>query len=160
MKITIIKETVNDYKKTALLIGVKTCDYKCCIEQNIDNSICHNYNLDNEEEVDLSTQSLISRVLKNKLINAVIFGGKEPMLDKYFNDMLDVIECLRDKSEIDIVIYTGYYKHEISEKIEKLKKFNNIIVKFGRFKLNGKKRFDNVLGIELNNEEQYAEKIS
>ena len=45
----------------------------------------------------------------------------------------------------DIIVYTGYDKEEIPEHLMTLKKFKNIIVKFGRFIPNKKKHFDKVL---------------
>lgn len=60
----------------------------------------------------------------------------------------------------DIVIYTGYYKEEIEEYIDELKMFPNLIVKFGRYIPNHEKHFDEVLGIYLASDNQYAERIS
>lgn len=41
-----------------------------------------------------------------------------------------------------------------------LKKYKNIIVKFGRYIPNQKKHFDPVLGVELASDNQHAEKLS
>ena len=49
---------------------------------------------------------------------------------------------------------------EIKEYIDKLKAFPNIIVKFGRYIPNHEKHFDEVLGIYLASDNQYAERIS
>ena len=58
------------------------------------------------------------------------------------------------------MIYTGYYKEEIIYKINWLKNYDNIVVKFGRFIPGHKKHYDNVLGIELASDNQHAEVIS
>ena len=50
--------------------------------------------------------------------------------------------------------------NEIQEKVEKLKQFRNIIVKFGRYRPGQKPHMDEVLGVELANDEQYAKRIS
>jgi hypothetical protein len=63
-------------------------------------------------------------------------------------------------SEDDIVIYTGYNKEEILDKIEWLKLYGPIIVKYGRFIPNQQPHHDEVLGIKLASDNQFAERIS
>ena len=60
----------------------------------------------------------------------------------------------------DIVVYTGYDKEEIPEHLMTLKKYKNIIVKFGRYVPGQQAHFDEVLGVELASDNQYAEKLS
>ena len=57
------------------------------------------------------------------------------------------------------MIYTGYLKDEILEKIDQLRKFKNIIIKFGRYIPDSEKTFDETLGVHLPSDNQYAEKI-
>ena len=72
----------------------------------------------------------------------------------------------------DIVIYTGYNENEeiFTEKcfevfnrhmnlIEHLSRYKNIIIKFGRFIPNRPHKFDEVLGVELASDNQYAKFI-
>ena len=59
------------------------------------------------------------------------------------------IKIFREKSNDDIVIYTGYYPNEIKDKIKKISKLKNIIVKFGRFIPDKPHQFDELLGVEL-----------
>ena len=77
-----------------------------------------------------------------------------------FDELLALIKLFRKYTNDDIVIYTGYYPTEISEKILELQKRSNIIVKFGRFKPNANHIYDKILGIELSSDNQWAEKIS
>jgi ABC-type glycerol-3-phosphate transport system substrate-binding protein len=78
-----------------------------------------------------------------------------------FEDLLDLIKYFREHDcHDDVVIYTGYYENEIQDRLDILKHYDNIIVKFGRFKPNQESHFDEVLGINLANIEQYATKIS
>ena len=78
-----------------------------------------------------------------------------------FEDLYNLILCVRNKGcNDDIVIYTGFYKNEIFNKIDQLKQFKNIIVKFGRFIPNQKSHYDPVLGVNLASDNQYAERIS
>jgi len=57
------------------------------------------------------------------------------------------------------VIYTGYYKEEIEEYIDELKMFPNLIVKFGRYIHKRATRHDEVLGVTLASDNQYAERV-
>ena len=62
-----------------------------------------------------------------------------------FVELLECIEAFREKTNDDIIVYTGYYKEEITEHLMTLKKYKNIIVKFGRFIPNQKTHYDKVL---------------
>ena len=60
----------------------------------------------------------------------------------------------------DVVIYTGYYPDEIKDALDVLKGFKNIIIKFGRYIPNRQSRYDEILGVTLASDNQYAERIS
>ena len=75
-----------------------------------------------------------------------------------FDDMRSFIGKLRwDYGCFDpVVIYTGFYPDEISNYLMILSKFAGIIVKFGRYIPNQKEHYDELLGVSLANNEQYA----
>ena len=77
-----------------------------------------------------------------------------------FDELYEFIKYMRYAYKYDVVIYTGYNQSEITWKIAKLKKFKNIIVKFGRYKPNRPSRFDNLIGVYLASPNQYAKIIS
>ena len=78
-----------------------------------------------------------------------------------FKEVFNLINYFRIAGCIDdFVIYTGYYPHELEEEIKKIKRFDNIIIKYGRFIPNSLLRYDRVLGVNLSSENQYAEKVS
>ena len=78
-----------------------------------------------------------------------------------FNEILSLLKYFRENNcWDDFVIYTGYYKEEIEKEIEQLKKYPNVILKYGRYKPNTPSRFDEVLQITLASDNQYAERIS
>lgn len=159
MKLKFIKrDDFVNYKKCSMFLGTTSCDWKCCKESNIPCSICQNYPWSNNPIKEFNNKDIINMYLKDGLEESIIFGGLEPMLQ--FQELVSFIDEFRKVSEDDIVIYTGYYKAEIKKEIEILKKYKNIIIKFGRYIPNRNSRYDDVLGITLISDNQYAEKIS
>jgi len=155
---SIIDEVFQDYKKPSMLLATCNCDWKCLKERGLDISICQNSKLSKQNSINVSVDEIINRYINNPITQAIIIAGLEPMLQ--FDEVLNFIKEFRNKSNDDIVIYTGYYPDEIIFKIERLKQYQNIIIKFGRYIPNRKKRFDNNLGIELVSDNQFAVKIS
>jgi len=157
---TIVDEDFVNYKKPSMFIGTAFCGGKCCIEAGIPLSICQNDELRSSESIDISLDSLIRRYLDNTLTRAVVFGGLEPF--EQFGDILCFIRGLREDygCNDDVVIYTGYYPHEVENGIGLLRAFPNVIVKYGRFVPDRPHRFDDILGVELASDNQYAERIS
>lgn len=108
----------------------------------------------------ISTRDLIERYLKNPVTESIVFGGLEPF--EQFKDIEWFLRILRTnyRCEDDVVIYTGYYPHEINDQLKQIAKFKNIIVKFGRYVPNKPSRYDEILGVTLASDNQYAERIS
>lgn len=154
----IMDENFQDYKKPSMMIAMCKCDWKCLKEQHLNISICQNSQLAKQPDVEMPTADIVNRYLNNPITQAVVIGGLEPM--KQFNEVLEFINIFRQKSNDDIVIYTGYYPSEIKKQLKQLKQYDNIIVKFGRYNPNGWKIFDHILGIELISDNQFAIKIS
>lgn len=150
MKITnVIDYDVINYKKPSMFIGTDKCMGKC------DN--CQNAHLIGKG-YDIEVSNLIKIYKENPLTEAVVIGGLEPF-DSFW-DLFNFILKFRQEFDDDIVIYTGYYPHEISDYILYLQRFKNIIVKFGRYLEGEECRFDTVLGVKLASRNQYAKRIS
>lgn len=148
-----------NYRKPAMFLGTSLCDWKCCTEQCLDKSMCQNSTLANSKVIEVPADEIFRRYINNPITQAVVIGGLEPMLQ--FDEVLKLIVTFREnKCNDDFVIYTGYYKQEIESYIHELSTFPNIIIKFGRFVPNQKKHYDNVLGVYLASNNQYAERIS
>lgn len=156
----VMDECFQDYKKTSMLISVAGCDWKCCKEADIPIGVCQNSDLAKQKDIEISANELIERYLKNPISKAIIFAGLEPMLQ--FDEITAFINALRYKYNChdDVVIYTGYYPEEVAFEIKYLSTFENIIVKFGRYIPNRPNRYDDVLGVELISDNQYAVKIN
>lgn len=155
----LVDEDFVNYRKPAMFIGVIKCNWKCCIEQKIDISICQNSSLANSNDIDISIDEIFDRYIKNPLTKSVVIGGLEPFLQ--FDDIYNLVQYFRaNQCDDDVIIYTGYYKNEIHDQLKAISKYKNIIVKFGRFMPNQKKHFDDILGVYLASDNQYAERIS
>ena len=152
----LVEEDFTNYKKTSMFIVFPVCDFKCDRESN--NQVCQNSSLNKLPSIEVSIDSVISHYINNPISHAIVCGGLEPF--NSWSDLIQLITEFRNQTQDDIVIYTGYYENEISDKLEILKQFPNIIVKFGRFIPGYQKHFDKTLGIYLASDNQYAEKIS
>ena len=155
----IIFEDFSNYKKASMFIGLGTCNWKCCIDAGIDIGICQNSPLAKCEDRYILTHDLVSLYIANPITESVVFGGLEPL--DAFGEVYEFIRVLREEfnNHDDIVIYTGYYEKEIKKVLTQLKRFDNIILKTGRFIPNQEKCYDEVLGVHLANKEQKARRI-
>jgi len=154
----IIDENFQDYKKPSMLLATCKCDWKCLKEQGLDLSICQNSDLIKQKTIVVPIKNIINRYNNNPITKAIIIAGLEPMLQ--FNEVIMFIKEFRIVSNDDIVIFTGYYPEEIDEELEQLKKYRNIIMKFGRYKHDSNKKYDKILDVWLVSDNQFAVKIS
>ena len=153
----LIEEDFVNYKLPSMFLITPYCDFKCCIEAG--NNICQNMDIVKEPIIEIDEDDLIKRYLNNDITKAIVFGGLEPF--KSFNNMRTFIGKLRWDYDCNdpVVIYTGYYPEEILDDVLILSKFSNIIIKFGRYIPGQKPHFDEILGVELANDEQYAAEL-
>jgi hypothetical protein len=155
----IIDEDFVNYKVPSMTIMFPKCDFKC--DKECGQNVCQNSKLVNAPDIEVSYDELIKRYLLNPITGAIVFQGLEPM--DSFSDVMNLIMWLRLKYKCndDIVIYTGYKKEEISWFINSLiYEGKNIIIKYGRYIPNQKPHYDEVLGVMLASDNQYAERIS
>lgn len=152
----LLDEDFVNYKKPSMFISFTVCSWKC--EKECGEQVCQNGILASARDIYIDTEVLVNRYLRNPITSALVLGGLEPF--DTWEDLYELITCVRAKTDDDIVIYTGYYKEEIENYIAQLKQFSNIIIKFGRFVPNQEKHFDEVLGVYLASSNQRGEKIS
>lgn len=150
-----------NYKKPSMFIITPTCSFKCDKENGC--NLCQNSHLAHVPTINIDTDKLIQRYIDNPITKAIVFGGLEPL--DTFNELLDFVHRARYHYNItdDIVIYTGYTEEEvISHPIWNvlLMQYDNIVVKFGRFRPNQDPHYDNVLGVKLASNNQYAKKYN
>ena len=155
LKQIIDMDTIN-YKKISMVLGFPKCDFKC--ERECGYPICQNSPLVRYPDIEADIDDLIDRYINDPLTQAVIIQGLEPFDTK--SQLYSFIRYFREKSNDDIVIYTGYTEEELKDDIEDLaKKTTNIIIKFGRYIPGQEKHRDEVLGVDLASDNQYAKVI-
>lgn len=147
-----------NYKVPSMFIITSTCSFKCDLESG--KQVCQNSGLAKSKSVNVDDEKLIRRYLDNRISKAIVFGGLEPF--DQWGELWGFIAALRLEHGCtdDVVIYTGYTYDEIEGECMMLMQFPNIIIKFGRFKSGRNTRFDDVLGVTLASDNQYAMRIS
>lgn len=153
---TIIDEDFTNYKKPSMFIGFPNCTFKC--EKDCGERVCQNSTLSKTPNIIFTKDEIIERYLSNNISQSIVMGGLEPF--DSWKELLYLINSFRLYTDDDIVIYTGYNKEEIETKVNILERYKNIIIKFGRFIPHQESHFDEVLGIRLASDNQYAERIS
>ena len=151
-------EDFTSYKKPSMVIGFPHCSWKC--EKACGMRVCQNGALAQAPDRIIGVKTIVNRYINNPITSAIIMAGLEPFDSE--GDLLTLIIYLRVATQDDIVIYTGFTKEEIQgrEIYKYLLNAKNIIIKFGRFIPNQQPHHDEVLGIKLASDNQYAERIS
>ena len=115
----IIDEDFINYKKPAMIIEFPYCSFKC--DKECGRAVCQNSPLANEPNIEIEHNKIINRFFENDISEAIVFQGLEP-LDS-FKDVLKLLAILYlpafAAKQIDVVIYTGYTKEELQNKIYK-----------------------------------------
>lgn len=150
---TMIYEDFTNYKLPSLFIGFPRCTFKC--NKECRQKVCQNMDLMNAEHLDIPIDYIIDRYINNDITKALVCGGLEPF--DSFDDLFNLCSEFRKKTNDPIVIYTGYYPHEVEWGVSTLTKYiNNVIIKYGRFIPDSKKKYDSILGVYLASDNQYA----
>ena len=148
----LITEDFVNYKKASMTIIFPYCTFKC------GEDYCQNSPLTKSPIIEISINDLVNKYNNNPITEAVVMQGLEPF--DSWSDLKEFVKKLREYNNDDIVIYTGYNKDEVIKYIKELSVYPNIIVKFGRYIPNQEKHYDDVLGVYLASNNQYAERIS
>lgn len=154
----LVEEDFVNYKKPSMFIICPRCTFKC--EKECGRKLCQNSSLSALPEIYISNDVLVDKYINNPITHSIVFGGLEPF-DTY-TDVYELIKTLREQTQDDIVIYTGYTKEELlgCNVLQQLKEFKHIIIKYGRFIPDDVSHYDDILGVKLASTNQYAEEIS
>ena len=153
MKVIDVKDyDICNYKKPSMFIIMPYCSFKCDKENGC--QLCQNSALAKYNKIDISIDKLIDMYDKNTLVKSIVFGGLEPF------DSAEDLNCFimnfRQYHADTIVIYTGYTEQEVHEKFSWIFLYENIIIKYGRFRPNQNRHYDELLGVYLASDNQYA----
>ena len=150
----IIDEDFVNYRVPSMTLMFPKCTFKCGAEY------CQNSALVRSDNINVDIENLCKRYINNPITEAIVCQGMEPF--DSFIELYSFISTLREEYHCEdyVVIYTGYEKDEIINAVTRLKKYKNIIVKYGRFIPNQKFHYDEVLGVNLASDNQYAEEVS
>lgn len=155
----IIDEDFINYKQPSMVIEFPFCDLKCDRESGV--TVCQNSPLLKLKHIQVSAETLYKRYKANPITTAIVCQGLEPF--DSWEDLNELLYHFRIKENCldPIVIYTGYNKIEIAEKIKSIQEsYINITVKFGRYIPNQRSHYDSVLEVYLASDNQYGEVIS
>ena len=154
----IITEDFVNYKKISMTIMMPKCDFKC--DKECGRQVCQNSGLASAPLIEVDNTKIVEVYWRNLLTEAIIFQGLEPF--DSWEDLIELIDEFRIYTHDDIVIYTGYTKEELEQKgyLNFLKKYDKIIIKYGRYIPDQPHRYDEVLGVWLASDNQYAEELS
>lgn len=153
----VVDQDFIQYKKPCMTLMFPRCSFKCDIECG--ERVCQNSALAFSPDIEVDTYTIAKRFLDNLMVDTLVCGGLEPFdSGKDLNRLISLLrfcEC-----DDDVVIYTGYTEEEIKERFSWIYGHKNIIIKFGRFIPNRPHIYDEVLGVELSSDNQYAKRIT
>ena len=151
----LVDEDFVNYKKPSMYIAFPQCSFKC--NKECGRQVCQNMSLINEKNIDINIKEIINRYINNPITKAIVCGGLEPF-DSWI-DLKNLIFSFKQVTDDDIIIYTGYYKEELTDE-QKFFIINSgpIIVKYGRFNPDKTSYFNDILGVTLASNNQYAMK--
>ena len=154
----IIIEDFIQYSKPTMFITNTVCDLKCEKECGI--QCCANNQIFKEPTIVLTFDSIIQQYLNNPITKSITFGGLEQFDEPEQLNLL--IKAIRQHVNDDIVIYTGYTEEELTANkyYEQILSYGNIVIKYGRFRPNQTPHYDEVLGIKLASDNQYAKRYN
>jgi len=155
----LLEEDLVNYKVPCMTIMMPRCSFKC--DKECGEPVCQNSDLASAPNIEIDYTTLISKYKNNPITQAICLQGLEPF--DSWTELHHFISAFRGADiDDDIVIYTGYTEEEISNQVKYLQScyYKNIIIKFGRFIPNQKPHYDEVLGVKLASDNQYAKKIS
>lgn len=158
--IDIVDVDFTNYRKPSMFIIMPFCSFKCDKENGC--NLCQNSHLAQEPALNVSVRNLIERYLNNHITKAIVFGGLEPFDTSAELDRLIKILRWNYRNNDDVVIYTGYTEEELTANpyYEQILNYGNIVIKFGRFRPNQTPHYDEVLGVKLASDNQYAKRYN
>lgn len=159
MKIVgLLEEDFVNYKKPCMTVMFPYCSFKC--NKECSREVCHNMHLKDCDLIDMPVDEIVDRYVNNPISEAIVMQGLEPF--DSFDELYSLVYKFTEKSDDDIVIYTGYTEEEIADKVVDLVRIierNRLIIKYGRFIPDRQSILDPVLEVVLGSDNQYGKII-
>ena len=154
----IIDEDFVNYRVPSMVLMFPYCTFKC--NEECGENVCQNYEIASSKLVEIFPSAIYDRYINNPITQALVLQGLEPMDSWGSVDNLIYYFRRCQNCYDDIVIYTGYNKDEIQERVNYLTSmYSNIVIKYGRFIPHQEPHYDPILGVNLASDNQYAERI-
>lgn len=151
----IVETDFVNYKKPSMFLIFPKCSFKCGDKE------CQNYQMSKQKDIEINIIDLLKMYDANPITASVVCGGLEPLDTQ--ETLVTFISAFRLFYPDDIVIYTGYTEEEVKNMVygnfnlyNYLMSFPNIIIKFGRYIPNHEPHYDEILGVKLASDNQYA----
>ena len=153
----VVMEDFLQYKVPCMVLEFPNCSFKCDKEAGV--PVCQNGKLASAPAQEYDVYQICKAYLSNDITKAICCQGLEPF--DSIGDVMSLVWTVRKYFDChdDIVIYTGYKEDEITSELLLLSQYDNIIVKFGRFIPFRSHVYDDVLGVELSSDNQYARRL-
>ena len=143
-----------NYKEPVMTLEFPVCNFKC--DKLNGCQVCQNSNLAAEPDIDVSEYTIWNMYKTNPLTKGFCLQG----LEQFDSEpaLLNFVDFIRAGMNCDdvIIIYTGYNKDEV-QCLDILQEYKNIIIKYGRYIMNQQPHYDEILGVNLASDNQYAE---
>ena len=156
----LLTERFQDYKVPSMYLAACFCDWKCCPDKPY---VCQNNPVVRLPVTDIPDDEILDAYLSDPITEAIVIAGLEPLLQA--REVCSLIrQAVKRGIKTTFVIYTGYTKDEVrcisffdDLKDTGYRKNVQMIVKYGRYVPDQQPHFDEVLGVELASDNQYAE---
>lgn len=148
----IIDEDFVNYRVPSMTLMFPKCSFKCGKD-------CQNQELAKEPDIEVDIDSLCERYLNNPITKAIVCQGLEPLDSQ--DSLFEFLSILRNKYNCydDVVIYTGYTEEEVGVLIATLRCYQPVVIKYGRYIAGNEPHYDEILGVKLASNNQYAKRI-
>lgn len=151
----IVDEDFLQYKKPSMFVGFSRCNFKC------GTTLCQNSMLVESPDITIHAKEICDRYGRNEITKAIVLGGLDPFDTP--EQCFELCVVFRNYFTDEIIIYTGYTEEELNNDngilgqcYNSICSLGNIIIKYGRYVPNEASHYDEVLGINLASENQYA----
>lgn len=156
-------ENWSHYKSCAMFLAFPCCSFKC--DKECGKPVCQNSELAFSQSITVDIDKIAKQYVENPISTAIVFAGLEPFDSSI--ELLNAIHIFRNYTKDPIIIYTGYTEeelnngnigiaHDLAISIYKKIKEEKVIIKYGRFIPDSISKFDEILGITLASNNQYA----